>query len=171
MDGIRGSLDWVIDVNLRGVIHGIRSFVPAIVERGSGYVVNTASLAGLSLNAFNAPYGATKHAIVSLSESLLGELAIHAPDVGVTVVCPAYTATNILRAERNAPEGVAVPHRPPTAPRAGALTAADVADSTVNAIENDQLYLLLGDIEDRAGVRLAQLADRLQLNGLPSRPM
>jgi NAD(P)-dependent dehydrogenase (short-subunit alcohol dehydrogenase family) len=97
--------DWVLRVNLGGVINGIRTFVPHFVAQGSGHVVNTSSMAGLSVPPLHGPYVASKHAVVALSESLALELSTAAPGVGVTVVCPGVVATNIHDAERNRPGG------------------------------------------------------------------
>jgi NAD(P)-dependent dehydrogenase (short-subunit alcohol dehydrogenase family) len=99
---------WVLGVNLWGVIHGIRSFVPRLVEQGQGHVVNTASIVGLSYGPENAPYTASKHAVVAISETLRGELASRAPGVGVTVLCPSYVPTRIGQAERNRPASLSV---------------------------------------------------------------
>ncbi|RDI55370.1 SDR family NAD(P)-dependent oxidoreductase [Nocardia mexicana] len=87
----------VWSVNVDGVVHGVRAFVPHMVTAGRGHVVNTASIAGLTAGAFNAPYAASKHAVVALSESLHNELAVLAPNVGVTVVCPGPVDTRLLR--------------------------------------------------------------------------
>jgi len=94
---------WVLGVNLWGVIHGIRAFVPRLVAQGSGHVVNTASMAGLSIVPMVAPYTASKHAVVAISESLRAELDVHAPAVGVTVLCPSYVPTRLTESTRNRP--------------------------------------------------------------------
>lgn len=91
--------DWqrIWAVNVQGVVNGMRAFVPHLIAAGSGHVVNTASLAGLTTGLFNGPYTASKHAVVSLSEALHGELAVLAPGIGVTVVCPGPVDTRMLR--------------------------------------------------------------------------
>ena len=95
--------DWVLGVNLMGVIHGIRSFVPAMIEQGEGgHVVNTSSMAGL-IPAMGT-YGVTKHAVVALSESLWSELSGRGEQVGVSVLCPGWVRTRIAESERNRPE-------------------------------------------------------------------
>jgi NAD(P)-dependent dehydrogenase (short-subunit alcohol dehydrogenase family) len=94
---------WVLEVNLLGVVHGIRSFVPHLVAQNTGHVVNTASMAGVSAGPGMAPYLASKHAVFALSEGLAAELAEAAPGVRVTTVCPGSMATNIATAERNRP--------------------------------------------------------------------
>lgn len=95
---------WVVDVNLLGVAHGIRAFVPHLLEQEWGHVVNTASAAGLLTGAGMAPYFATKHAVVAMSESLHLDLANAKSSVGVSVVCPEWIRdTRIHDAERNLP--------------------------------------------------------------------
>lgn len=96
---------WVLGVDLFGVINGIRTFVPLLVEQGEGHVVNTASMAGLLSPAFMAPYNIAKHGVVTLSETLFAELASLAPGVGVSVLCPGWVKTRIYDAGRYAPEG------------------------------------------------------------------
>jgi NAD(P)-dependent dehydrogenase (short-subunit alcohol dehydrogenase family) len=86
--------DRVIDVNLRGVVHGIAALYPAMCERGSGHIVNTASLAGLIPAPLLTPYAATKHAVVGLSTSLRAEAAAHG--VRISVVCPGVIDTPLL---------------------------------------------------------------------------
>jgi NAD(P)-dependent dehydrogenase (short-subunit alcohol dehydrogenase family) len=94
---------WVLGVNLWGVIHGIRSFVPTLIAQGHGHVVNTASIVGLSVGPEIAPYTASKHAVVAISETMRGELATRAPGIGVTVLCHSYVPTRIGEAQRNRP--------------------------------------------------------------------
>ncbi len=95
---------WVVGVNFWGVVHGIRTFVPLLLQQDEGYVVNTASAAGLIPGVLGS-YSATKHAVVSLSESLRMQLAAVGAHVGVSVLCPGLVATRILQAERNRPGG------------------------------------------------------------------
>ena len=97
--------EWVLSVNLGGVINGIRAFVPHLVAQGSGHVVNTASMAGITVPPRHGPYLAAKHAVVGLSEALSLELDNAEAGVGVTVVCPGVVQTNIQHAERNRPDG------------------------------------------------------------------
>jgi NAD(P)-dependent dehydrogenase (short-subunit alcohol dehydrogenase family) len=103
------SLDtwkWVIDVNLYGVIHGLRSFVPRMLAGGEeGHIVNTASVAGLASGPMISPYYATKHAVVGLSESLCLELAMTESRVRASVLCPAFVKTKIAESGRNRPGG------------------------------------------------------------------
>jgi NAD(P)-dependent dehydrogenase (short-subunit alcohol dehydrogenase family) len=86
---------WIVDVNLWGVVHGVRAFVPRMIAQGGGgHIVNTASMAGLIGLPFVAPYCATKFAVVGLSESLAAELACHG--LSVSVICPGGTNTGVL---------------------------------------------------------------------------
>jgi NAD(P)-dependent dehydrogenase (short-subunit alcohol dehydrogenase family) len=95
---------WIVDVNFWGVVHGVRAFLPRMIEQGGGgHIVNTASMAGLVGLPMVAPYCATKFAVVGLSEALNAELAIHKIDV--TVVCPGSTRTNVMRNARLALPG------------------------------------------------------------------
>ena len=99
--------EWIVGVNLMGVVHGVRTFTPILLEEGAGHIVNTASMAGLISGAGNALYGVTKHAVVALSEALYNELAAQERDVHVSVLCPGWINTEILRSsERNQPEAV-----------------------------------------------------------------
>ena len=94
---------WVMGVNLWGVIHGVRAFVPRLVEQGEGHVVNTASIAGLTSAPMMGPYNVTKHAVVTLSETLQQELAMQASPVKVSVLCPGWVRTRIGESDRNRP--------------------------------------------------------------------
>ena len=86
--------DRIIDINLRGVVHGVQAAYPVMARQRSGHIINTASIAGLIAPAFLTPYAATKHAVVGLSMALRQEAKAH--NVGVTVVCPGWTDTPIL---------------------------------------------------------------------------
>ena len=94
---------WMIDVNVLGVVHGIKSFVPLLVAQGEGHVVNTTSLAGLAGGVGSAPYTATKHAVVGLSESLKAELEATGSPVKVSLLVPGRVDTRIGEALRNWP--------------------------------------------------------------------
>jgi len=96
------SWQWVMGVNLWGVIHGIRAFLPLLARQGEGHIVNTASMAGLIPGA-SAPYDAAKHAVVAISEDLYRAVHTMKIDVGVSVLCPGIVATQLLDANRNWP--------------------------------------------------------------------
>src|SRR3990170_1586586 len=94
--------EWVLGVNLWGVIHGVRVFVPIMLRQGDDcHIVNTASGAGLHTRPWLAMYCASKHAVVALSESLHHELALTGSRVKVSVLCPAVVNTRIGESERN----------------------------------------------------------------------
>lgn len=90
-----GPEEWqrVVAVNLFGAVHGIQAFVPHLVAAGAGHVVNIASLAGLAVMPFGGAYGASKHAVVSVSEALHSELTTLGLPIGVTVACPGFVRT------------------------------------------------------------------------------
>ena len=96
--------EWCLGVNLWGVIHGCRAFLPAMIERGSGHVVNTASILGLMTSAGIGPYNVSKHGVVALSETLHAEMVAADTGVGVTCLCPGLVSTNIMESKRNRPE-------------------------------------------------------------------
>src|ERR671916_1217975 len=107
---------WIVEVNLLSVAHGIRAFVPRMIEQGDGHVVNTASAAGLLTGPGMSPYYATKHAVVALSESLYFDLNLVGASVGVSVLCPEWVRTQIAESERNRPDGVGEMQGLPGAP-------------------------------------------------------
>ena len=99
---------WVMGVNLWGVIHGVRAFVPRMLAGGDeGHIVNTASMAGLSTAPFMAVYDVTKHGVVALSEAMFKEFEVTGAPIGVSVVCPGLINTNIMRSSRNRPSELA----------------------------------------------------------------
>lgn len=98
------DMAWVLGVNLWGVIHGIWAFAPLLRAQDEGHIVNTASIAGLVHRPRMGPYNASKAAVVALSETLRFELEEEGSNVGVSVVCPGWVATNISQAVRNLPE-------------------------------------------------------------------
>ena len=105
---------WVIGVNLWGVIHGIRTFLPIMTSQGQGHIVNTASIAGL-LPGSQPAYDASKHAIVAISEDLYKSTTLVGMPIGVSVLCPGWVATGIHDAGRNWPDRLG--ERPPASPR------------------------------------------------------
>ena len=134
--------DWqfTIGVNLWGVIHGVRVFVPHMVEENEGHVVNTASMAGLVSVPGMAPYNVTKHAVVTLSETLHGDLAAVSAKVGVSVLCPGFVKTQIYDSNRNRP--------------------ADLQNANTNTTEDEKRRELAHFIEglwDKYQVTLGQL--------------
>lgn len=95
---------WVLGVNLWGVIYGVHFFVPIMIEQDTeSHVVNTASAAGLLTGTYNSPYAVTKHGVVALSETLYRELVQGGHNIGVSVLCPGFIKTNIGESARNRP--------------------------------------------------------------------
>ena len=92
--------EWVVGINLYGVVHGIRAFLPIMEDQGLGHIVNTASMAGLLAVPGQPPYNATKSAVVAISESLFIELRQAGSPVRVSALCPAFVRTNIMRGQR-----------------------------------------------------------------------
>ncbi|WP_199434764.1 SDR family NAD(P)-dependent oxidoreductase [Qaidamihabitans albus] len=139
--------EWSLKVNLWGVIHGVETFLPKMVESDEGYVLNTASMAGLVVGPGNAHYSAGKHAVVGLTEALHRELAEAGSSVGVSLLCPGLVRTNIASAHRNAPEWVGVAPQASASGRIPADSAARlapdvVAAQTMQAIEKRQFWIL-----------------------------
>ena len=100
----RRDFEWVIGVNLWGVINGIRAFLPRLLTQNEGHIVNTASVSGLYHHPRMGPYNATKAAVVALSETIRYELDEDGSNVGISVLCPSWVRTNISSAVRNLPE-------------------------------------------------------------------
>jgi NAD(P)-dependent dehydrogenase (short-subunit alcohol dehydrogenase family) len=107
--------DWIVGVNLFGIVHGIRSFVPHLIAQGEGHVINTASVGGLIAGRWMSPYHATKSAAIAVSECLYQELAEVGSPVGVSVLCPGMVRTRIYEAYRNWPARYG-PWQPPPDP-------------------------------------------------------
>lgn len=136
--------DWVIGINLYGVIHGIRAFLPIMSEQGSGHIVNTASMAGLLAMPGAAPYTATKHAVVAISESLHIELGSTESPVGVSVLCPGFVKTDLMRHEPDdvaSPIGALIGQMLTSGVDTG-IPAGDVADQMVAAVDAERFWIL-----------------------------
>ncbi len=134
----------VVDVNLYGVVHGIRAALPIMQQQGVGHIVNTASMAGLGVAPGLAPYFATKHAVVGLTESLFLELEALGSPVGASVLCPGFVKTDLMNKE---PDSIDSPLGPIIAEffRTGVETgipASDVADQVTAAIKAGQFWIL-----------------------------
>jgi NAD(P)-dependent dehydrogenase (short-subunit alcohol dehydrogenase family) len=164
---------WIVDVNLLGVAYGIHAFVPLMVAQGEGYVVNTASDAGLAASGLLGPYHATKYAVVGLSESLSLELA--GTGVGVSCLCPELVDTKIFESTRNAPAALGLPP-PAQIPMAQieqlmsskALRPADVAGRVVDAIRANRFWIITHEISMR---RLKQRNEDLEAGRNPRPPL
>ena len=151
--------EWVIGVNLMGVAHGVRVFTPMMLAAAKkdpayqGHIVNTASMAGL-LNAPNmGVYNVSKHAVVSLSETLYQDLSLVTDQISASVLCPFFVPTGISQSHRNRPEELKTRGVKPTqsqligqamsdkAVGSGKVSAADVAQKVFDAIEVNQFYI------------------------------
>ncbi|MCC6070774.1 SDR family oxidoreductase [Massilia sp. GCM10020059] len=163
--------EWVLGVNLWGVIHGVRIFTRLMLEcakrdaQFEGHIVNTASMAGL----LNAPamgvYNVSKHAVVSLSESLYHDLQLVDAPIGASVLCPYFVPTGISQSHRNRPDDVRMEAAPTAsqlaaqaltvkAVESGKVTAAQVAQMTFDAVRDGQFYIYshpgaLGNVAER----------------------
>ena len=151
--------EWVLGVNVMGVVHGVRLFTPMMLAAAKtdpayqGHIVNTASMAGL-LNAPNMGiYNVSKHAVVSLSETLYQDLALVTDQIGASVLCPFFVPTGITKSHRNRPEELSTGGSKPTqsqligqamsdkAVSSGKVTAAEVAQMVFTAIAANQFYI------------------------------
>jgi NAD(P)-dependent dehydrogenase (short-subunit alcohol dehydrogenase family) len=145
--------DWVLSINLRAVIDGVRIFLPPLLASGEeGHVVNTASMAGLTATPFMGPYAVAKHGVVALSEVLAKELELTGARVGVSVLCPGWVKTQIHTSVRNRPaeQGSTVEPAGPLANLAqvvaqlveGGQPPEAIADRVVDAIREGRFYVL-----------------------------
>ncbi len=162
--------EWVLGVNLWGVIHGVRLFTPMMLAAAKadpawrGHIVNTASMAGLLTPPNMGVYNVSKHAVVALSETLYQDLRLVTDQIGASVLCPYFVATGIHQSDRNRPQDMA--DEKPTASQrvnqamtgkavtSGKVTAAQVAQKVFAALEADQFYIFshphaLGNVQTR----------------------
>jgi len=144
---------WVLGVNLWGVVHGTHVFLPLLEASGEeGHIVNTASIAGLMAGPGIGPYNASKFAVVGLSETLFHELADAGSKIGVSVLCPGYVRTNIATSQRNRPEHLRREHKASTGARrtndgiasgvSGGLEPDQVAELVVHGIRSDHFWIV-----------------------------
>jgi len=141
----RQDWQWLIEVNLWGVIHGLLAFLPRMIAQGpGGHVLNTASMAGLVASQGLGIYNTTKYAVVGLSETLAKDLRPYG--IGVSVLCPMGVATRIREAERGRPAALRNPsgrERAPSVQLIGrTLTPEEVAEQALAAIRERQLYVI-----------------------------
>lgn len=170
-ENTRADWEWVLGVNLWGVVHSVRIFMPLMLEYAKkepgyeGHIVNTASVAGL-LNAPNMGlYNVSKHAVVSLSETLYHDLQLIRAPIGASVLCPFFVPTGISQSHRNRPDDVKTEVDPTAsqcaaqavlekAVSSGKVTAAQVAEHTFDAIRDGKFYIyshpqVLGNVQTR----------------------
>jgi NAD(P)-dependent dehydrogenase (short-subunit alcohol dehydrogenase family) len=149
---------WILGVNLMGVVHGVRVFTPMMLEAArkdpdyEGHITNTASMAGMVNMPNMGVYNVSKHAVVSLTETLYQDLRLVTDQIGASVLCPFFVPTGILASDRNRPAelrdagglsksqliGKAMTEK---AVGSGKVTAAQVAGFVFDAIENDRFYV------------------------------
>ena len=148
---------WVLGVNLWGVVHGVRLFTPMMLQAAKqdpsyqGHIVNTASMAGLLAAPNMGVYNVSKHAVVALSETLYQDLQLVSDQVGASVLCPYFVPTGISQSHRNRPAGVKADK--PTqsqligqamsdkAVGSGKVSAAEVAQKVCDAVQSGQFYI------------------------------
>ena len=147
---------WVLGTNLWGALHGIRAFVPRMLDQDSeGHIINTASIAGLLSAPWTATYDVAKHGIVTLSESLHRELAMIGAKLKVSVLCPGWVNTRLMDGDRNRPPELQnEPGQETTSPQAALMDQAvrylvangtdprEIGDLVLNAIRDEKLYIL-----------------------------
>ena len=170
-ENTQADWEWVLGVNLWGVIHGVRIFTPLMLECArrdpgfQGYIVNTASMAGLLNPPTMGIYNVSKHAVVSLSETLYQDLKLVDAPIGASVLCPYFVPTGISASHRNRPDDVKADAPPTASQRAaqamsdkavgsGKVTAAEVAEKTFDAIRDSRFYIYshpeaLGNVQHR----------------------
>ena len=162
--------EWVLGVNLWGVINGVRGFTPIMLDEArrnpayQGHIVNTASMAGLLTPPNMGIYNVSKHAVVALSETLYQDLKLVTDQISASVLCPYFVTTGIHQSERNRPADMPAAELTPSqriqqamtdkATGSGKVSAADVANKVFDAIEHDQFYVFshpkaLGNVKSR----------------------
>ena len=162
--------EWVLGVNVWGVIHGVRVFTPLMLEAAKadptyeGHIVNTASMAGLLTPPNMGVYNVSKHAVVALTETLYQDLKLVSDQVSASVLCPYFVPTGISQSHRNRPADL--PHQKATksqligqamsnkAVSSGKVSAAQMAEMVFEAVANDQFYIYshpqaLGNVQTR----------------------
>lgn len=139
---------WQIDINIMGVVHGLKSFVPRMLAGGApGHLVNTASVGGLTSPPGYSAYSATKHAVVALSECLYQDLKAESAPIGVSVLCPAFVKTALADIPDSAGDirsaaGKAHLEATRKLMEKGRLTVDDVARITLEGIREERFYIL-----------------------------
>jgi NAD(P)-dependent dehydrogenase (short-subunit alcohol dehydrogenase family) len=158
---------WTLNVNLWGVVHGVRVFTPLLLAQGTGHIVNTASAAGVIAGPLLGAYSVSKHAVVALSETLACDLAMSGSKVGVSVLCPGFVRTNLADGDRNRPDELGDTNTAAAGTREflrllldAGIDPAEVADGVADAIKADRFYIythphLMAGIESRAAAVVA----------------
>jgi len=152
------AADWefVVGVNLWGVVHGMQAFLPGMVERDSGHVINTSSIDGLVTVRNAAAYVAAKHAVGALSETVYRELEEAGSSVGISVLCPAAVATDILNSARHRPARLgpaATPRERDYPPLDGVMAPEQVADITFAGLRERRFWILTHPGQGASAIR------------------
>jgi NAD(P)-dependent dehydrogenase (short-subunit alcohol dehydrogenase family) len=165
--------DWVMGVNVDGVINGINAFAPLFLEQNEGHFVNTASLAGLGGVPGTGAYCASKFAVVGISESLFHELSLSGKNVHVSVLCPGFVSTKIYDSQRNMPNDLVSFNEDPmmqlahqigeTVVKAG-IDPADVATAVDAAVRANKFWILP---HERVALRTTELRLEWMKGGAP----
>ncbi len=167
--------DWVMAVNVDGVINGLNVFVPGFLEQNEGHVISTASLAGLGGVPFMGAYCASKFAVVGISETLFHELAMRQSAVGVSVLCPGFVRTRIFESQRNMPSDLREQAMTPAAEAVGAAAAtavnagidpAIVGAAVADAVINNTFWILT---HPRAAIRTTEERLEWMKGGAPTK--
>ena len=172
--------EWVLGVNLWGVIHGVRAFVPRMLAAGhEAHIVNTASIAGLTAAPFMAVYDVSKHGVVALSEAMYKEFLVTGAPIGVSVVCPGLITTNIMQSARNRPAELADAGKRGAMAEAfgenlgqrlaGGYPPSEVADQVVDGIREGRFYIVPAQPEVKSGATV-RAQDIIELRNPTLRP-
>lgn len=170
-ENTQSDWEWVLGVNLWGVVHGVRVFTPLMLECAKkdpgyeGHIVNTASMAGLLNPPTMGVYNVSKHAVVSLTESLYHDLSLVEAPIGASVLCPYFVQTGISQSDRHRPDELRSDTSPTLSQQvsqavlekavaSGKVSAAEVAQRTFDAIRENQFYIYshpaaLGNVQRR----------------------
>jgi NAD(P)-dependent dehydrogenase (short-subunit alcohol dehydrogenase family) len=162
--------EWVLGVNLWGVVHGVRVFAPMMLEAAArdpayfGHIVNTSSMAGLLTPPNMGIYNTAKAAVVSLTETLFQDLNLVTEQIGTSLLCPYFVPTGITSSQRNRPKSL-IANKPTAsqmigqamtekAVKSGKVTAMDVAKKVFDAVSSNQFYIFshpgaLGNVRSR----------------------
>jgi NAD(P)-dependent dehydrogenase (short-subunit alcohol dehydrogenase family) len=170
--------DWVLGVNLNGVMNGVRAFMPALLDQDAGHLVNTSSIFGVFAGALG-PYGVSKHAVAALTETLYFNLKSRGiAHVGVSVLCPGAVRTQFGTSSRNRPAWVGPAAPGDEAERASAerfdrlsalgATPAEVAGLVLDGIRSRRFYILTSDNRNGAVLRRGE---EIVAGGPPSAPV
>lgn len=188
--GSERDWQWVMGVNVMGVVHGIRAFVPRMLAANrngeAGHIVNTVSMAGWVNPPLLGVYNVSKHAVVSLTESLYHDLRLANSTIGVSLLSPAFVPTGIDHSERNRPAALTDTGAPTSSQKvarastekavsSGKTTAAEVAQMTFDAVHANRFFIfthpkILPSLRERFEAALAGAAPADPLAGKPGGP-